>query len=150
MLDLLRGHILPAAYAVLPERMESPEATHLLLAIAMQESGLAHRRQIGGPARGLWQFERVGVLGVVMHHSSAKPAAMACDRLLYPVPDVDAIYRAIEHNDVLACVFARLLLWTDPHPLPADPDSGWDLYLRAWRPGKPRIEHWPASWQNAA
>ena len=39
-------------------RVQSPEAEVLLLAIATQESALRHRTQVGGPARGHWQFER--------------------------------------------------------------------------------------------
>ncbi|MCY1303002.1 hypothetical protein D9M70_526890 [compost metagenome] len=48
-----------------------------------------------------------------------------------------AIWRALEHDDVLAAGFARLLLWSDPKPLPlaGDEQGAFDLYLRTWRPG---------------
>ena len=47
------------------------------------------------------------------------------------------VHAALEHDDVLAAAFARLLLWTDPKSLPAlnDADGAWQLYLRTWRPG---------------
>jgi hypothetical protein len=53
-------------------------------------------------------------------------------------------YSAIEHNDVLAAVFARLLLWTVPGRLPgrAEPVRAWNQYLSAWNPGKPHEETW--------
>jgi hypothetical protein len=38
--------------------MDSPKARVLSAAIGHQESRFIHRRQINGPARGFWQFER--------------------------------------------------------------------------------------------
>lgn len=121
----------------------------MLLAIGLQESRLTYRRQLGGPARGLWQFERGtletrgGVEGVLTHPASSHyliAICMACD--LRPVSA--AIHEQLEHDDILACVVARLLLWTDPAPLPAthDADGAWAYYLRGWRPGKPHPETW--------
>ncbi|MGP2435483.1 hypothetical protein ACTUQ0_14850, partial [Listeria monocytogenes] len=57
-----------------------------------------------------------------------------------------AIYAAMEHNDILAAGVARLMLFTDAQRLPAanDADAAWAAYLRIWRPGKPRPETWPA------
>jgi hypothetical protein len=57
---------------------------------------------------------------------------------------VETVYEAIEHQDVLACAFARLLLWTSPRALPTSeqPDHGWREYLATWRPGKPRESEW--------
>ena len=38
----------------------------------------------------------------------------------------------------------RLLLLTDPKPLPVigDTDGSWEYYLRNWRPGKPHRHTW--------
>jgi len=145
-----REAILPAL-ALLPARMNSPDAIALLLAIGLQESRLTHRRQIGGPARGLWQFERGGgVRGVLEHPSSKKLAAAVCEaRGVEPI--ASRVYEALEDDDVLAAAFARLLLWTDPKPLPAigDTQSGWDLYIRTWRPGKPHRHTWDALYATA-
>jgi len=48
-----------------------------------------------------------------------------------------AIWNAIEFDDVLAAGLARLLVWSDPRPLPSlgDDEAAWALYLRTWRPG---------------
>ena len=48
----------------------------MLVTIAGQESAWTHRRQINGPARGFWQFERGGgVAGVIAHPASRQIAA---------------------------------------------------------------------------
>ena len=60
-IEWFAGHVLPAAFALLPTRMDSPEARALVTAICLQESALKHRRQIGGPARGLAPFFLEGV-----------------------------------------------------------------------------------------
>lgn len=137
------------AYALLPEKMNTPQATTLLLAIALQESDLKYRAQKGGPARGYLMFEHSGgVAGVLKHHTTEFYAASACRALDYPVTSV-AVYQAIEHNDILAAAFARLLLWTLPQPLAVNPGSAWEQYMQAWRPGKPHPERWEASWSRA-
>lgn len=53
--------------------------------------------------------------------------------------DPDAVYAALEYDDMLAACVAWLLLWTDPKALPpvGEVDAGWALYQRTWRPGKP-------------
>ncbi len=52
---------------------------------------------------------------------------------------------------MLACAFARLLLFTDPRPLPAlgNPQAAWDYYVRNWRPGKPHRDTWDALYAKA-
>lgn len=123
----------------------------MLLAIAGQESGLRYRAQVGGPARGLWQFERGGgVRGVLNHPATAKVAARACAELLVPATEM-SVHPALEHNDDLACVFARLLLLSDAAALPGvdQPDAGWAYYLRNWRPGKPHPQTWAEKWRDA-
>lgn len=124
-------------------------ARRWLLAVAMQESGLKHRAQLGGgPARGWWQFEQAGATGVLRHAASAEHAAAACAAAVV-APDAASVWRAIEGHDRLATAFARLLLWTDPHPIPTEERAAWDCYLRLWRPGKPHPQTWPEVWQRA-
>lgn len=127
----------------------------MLLAIAAQESGIEYRDQVDapwrdvlGPALGLWQFERGGGVAGVLKHPASKQVATAICRAVDVTPQSDAVWRALKVNDHLACAFARLLLWTDPAPLPCVTDSagGWDYYLRCWRPGKPHPETWPRNW----
>lgn len=123
----------------------------MLLAIGLQESRFVHRRQIKGPARGFWQFEQGGgVRGVLQHGASSALAAKICAARKVP-PMSTAVYAALEHDDILACCFARLLLWTDPKPLPAigDKQAAWDLYERTWRPGKPHRDTWDNLYDRA-
>lgn len=153
MTFLTFAHTIPAAYHVLPERMASPEATAMLLVIGLQESKFAHRRQVRGPARGLWQFERGGgVAGVLTHRNTAHTIRNVLEALRYPA-DMDdyKCHTAIEHNDVLACCFARLLLWTLPDALPGrlEVERGWSQYLRSWRPGRPHMETWAGNYSLA-
>lgn len=133
--------------SLLPGRMDTREARVLLMAICIQESGLRHRRQLGGgPARGYAQFETAGVQGVLTHRASSEHAVRVCCELDVE-PTTPAVHAALEHHDALTVCMARLLLWTLPAPLPAvDATAGaWDQYIAAWRPGRPRPEHWPQS-----
>mgnify|MGYP001033729598 CR=1 FL=1 len=147
---LLNGSI-NQALILLPDRMDSAAARTMLFAIAYQESAMQHRRQVGGPARGYWQFEQGGgVRGVLNHPTSMVHIRGVLAALNYGSGATSAeCYIAIEHNDILAAAFARLLLWTDAEPLPTDADGGWDLYLRTWRPGKPHPDKWPGNFQKA-
>ena len=138
------------AFALLPKHLGSKEAMCMLLAIGLQESRLEYRRQLGnGPARGLPQFEcgsresRGGVWGVYLHRASHELLRLICrDRDCNFDPR--AIWARMEDDDVLAFGVARLLLLTDPHPLPAlvEEEKAWDCYLRTWRPGRPHPETW--------
>lgn len=160
MIDILRAHIIPAAYEVLPDAMASPKATAQLIAIAYQESRTRERVQISikdgrrfdGPARGFWQFEEKGATqGVLSHAKTSTIARDALVALRYRRDlTVREVWQRLEHNDVLAAVFARLLLWTVPSPLPSsdEPEEGWRLYLAGWRPGSPHIESWQDAWRH--
>lgn len=139
------------AFRLLGPGYSSVPAAALLTAIALQESGLSHRHQVGGPAHGLWQFEPIGCDGVLSHPASKSAARRVCAALLVPALPDDA-YRALEHCDVLAAAFARLALWRLPAPLPgADdgPQAAWDQYVDAWRPGKPHRHRWDENWAIA-
>ncbi len=143
-------YTIPAALALLPARMDTPEARAMLLAIGLQESRFQHRRQVGGPARGFWQFEAIGV-GGVLDHEASRDGARSVSRALDYSPTSMAVYPALADNDILACAFARLLLWTLPGSLAVRtaPELGWSDYLNAWRPGKPHRETWAGHWSTA-
>jgi hypothetical protein len=144
-------HVIGPALALLPCNMNTPAARVLLLAIALQESALRYRRQVGGPAVGLWQFERGGgVRGVLQHRASRLRALMLCEARGVPPTD-EEVYEALERDDVLAAGFARLLLWTDPMALPrlGYEWTAWEAYIRTWRPGKPHSKRWPANYASA-
>lgn len=123
----------------------TPEALVMMMAIAGQESEWMYRRQIGGPARGYWQFEKGGgTNGVLSHAASSSRAKSVCSHLDIP-SDLDTVFEALAWNDILGPAMARLLLWTDPRPLPqvGSQQAAWDYYLSIWRPGKPHPESWP-------
>ncbi len=139
----IRKAAIAPAMALLPGSMNSPAAELMLLAIGLQESGFRSRHQQGGPAHGYWQFELAGVRCVLQHPKSQAPLLALCKarKLAASAPE---IYRALEFDDILAAGVARLLLWTDPAPLPApgDIEASWRYYQRCWRPGRPRYDHW--------
>lgn len=136
---------------LLPSKMGTREAEQMVLSVMLQESGLATRQQYnGGPARGLAMFERNGVRGVMGHPATKDLARKLCGARGCPATEY-SVYLALAGDDLLATGFARLLLWTDPEPLPrlGERDEAWHLYQRCWRPGKPRPEHWPAHYAAA-
>lgn len=153
--EVLDTAIFPAL-AALPPRFYSPGSLQMMLAIGLQESKLIHRWQVlngggKGPARSQWQMEQGGgVKGVLTHDATKDLAAQACARHGV-APTAAAVWGELEHDDVLAATFTRLLLWTDPRPLPTpdDTEGGWTYYERNWRPGKPHPATWPAHWVRA-
>lgn len=136
----------------------TPESRAILVAISGQEAGFTAVAQVlsgggKGPARGLWQFERAGgVRGVLTHRVSKPHIERICATLGYKV-DERTLWQALERDDVLACCFARLLLLTDPNPLPpaiqASYSRAWSIYNSNWRPGKPHPNRWPNNWAIA-
>lgn len=130
----------------------SDSARTMLLAIAMQESGLAHRRQVRGPARGWLQFEAGGVAGVLAHVACRPWLRVALDAWLLPTTAF-ALHATLEWSDTAAVWLARALLWADPAPLPPpSPESvgiSYSYYIRLWRPGRPHPEAWPGHWERA-
>lgn len=153
--DQIQRFILPAAYSVLPSHLWSTKATALLLAIGMQESRFRMRQQQPvGPARGFWMFEPTGVVAVRHHPRTAVMLLAAASDLCYPsirtMLPID-VCEALQHNDVLAAVFARCLLWTSITRLPdiGETQHGWQEYIKLWRPGTPRGETWAGFYDEA-
>ncbi|WP_448678988.1 hypothetical protein [Pseudomonas nicosulfuronedens] len=137
----VRRSIIEPALLLLPAKMESPQATVMLLAITRQEDPDQHRRQWPtGPARSLWQAEQGGgmVTGLLRYRvESIREWATGLCVVRGVAPAAPDVWKAIEHDDILAAGLARLLLYTDPARLPelGDESGAWDLYLRTWRPG---------------
>lgn len=113
-------------------RICSAEASDLLLAIAIQESGLRWREQQpdGGPARSWWQIEPQTWESVVKQWDLAA-------RLIGSLRGAKAARGPfMAYCDSAACAVARGILWLDPAPLPfVRDDDAWEYYLRTWRPG---------------
>lgn len=152
----LRDAVAPAL-DLLPAQLDTKRARVMILAAGLQESDLFARRQLGdGPARGLWQFElgtpasRGGVWGIYLHAGTKEMLRALCVARKLPFSP-RSIHAALEFDDILAAGCARLLLFADPRPLPSETDveSAWQCYLRCWRPGLPRPEHWLANHADA-
>ncbi|HEN8798217.1 TPA: hypothetical protein U8251_000763 [Pseudomonas putida] len=123
--------------ALLPPQMGTRPARVILHAINLQENPTRLEQQVKGPARGDYQFEKGGGVVGVMTHGAVKDKTQDVCRARGVAFNADSIYQAIGRDPILAAALARLLLWTDPKPLPAagDEQGAWALYLRVWRPG---------------
>jgi hypothetical protein len=142
------------AAAVDGPHLVSAWASIMLGAVALQESGQRDRYQVlsdgrPGAARGFWQFEAGGGVRGVMRHARTQELAQRLCAWVQVRWDEAAIWRALEGHDGLAVGFARLLLLSDPYPMPRTAADGWACYLRTWRPGKPHPAAWAKHWERA-
>lgn len=144
------AQIIDPALRLLPLSLTSDASRVLMLAIALQESGLRARQQDGGPAHGLWQFERGGVMDVLAHDRAGPLARSLCAVRGVPATSY-SVYASLPGDDVLAAGVARLNLFADAAPLPVlgDAQAAWVCYDRVWRPGKPRPFDWAGHYQSA-
>lgn len=145
--------------AMLDEAKRGPAAECMMLAIALQETGLRYLYQVDGDgrpllklARGFWQFEKGGVRGVLTHPSTAWLRDMLA-RHGMPGATVDQLHLALPASSLLQAWCARANLWWfhDPLPQPAaeGQHEGWMQYLAIWGPGKPRPLEWHGNWAAA-
>jgi len=146
------------ALQLLPAKMSSAQALVQLYAIGLQESRFEHRYQLPrkpggpkGPARGFWQFERGGAVTGVLEHAATRQLAEHVCTLRGVEATPNAVWLAIEHDDVLAACFARLNMWWSPHALPpiGDAQAAWEEYIFTWRPGDPHRRTWDAFYAEA-
>lgn len=152
------NNIFNRAMLLLPEKMDTPLSRMMGMAIGFQESKFLTRRQMGnGPARSFWQFEEgnqkshAGVWAVLNHRASGAIARQVAEaRNVAPTPN--AVWTAMESDDVLGCAFARLLLWTDAQKLPDfhEEEKAWAYYIRCWNPGKPHKGTWSWAFNQAS
>ena len=151
LLEQVTENIINPAMKLLPAKMDTPKARVMLLAIGLQESRFQHTHQIGGPAHGYWQFESGGGTKGVMEFSTTKAIAQKVAKARGVAWNRNAVFAAIEEDQIFACAFARLLLWTDPKALPeiGEYENAWQLYLRVWRPGKPHRNSWNGLYRQA-
>tara|TARA_R110000868_G_scaffold411755_1_gene708946 strand:- start:45185 stop:45664 length:480 start_codon:yes stop_codon:yes gene_type:complete len=147
----IKSTVFADTFALLSPGMDSLPARAMLLTIGLQESRFEYRKQIGGPAHGFWQFEAGGgVKGVLSHTQTRAPIAHVCAARGVN-PTVTDCYNAIINDDILACAFARLLLYTVPGRLPNQDErnKGWAQYIDGWRPGAPHRHTWDAFYDQA-
>lgn len=153
---LLNSAIVPAlaelARCGIPDTLD---ARRFLLAIALQESALAHRRQVSaggvetGPAASFWQFEQGGgCKGVLQHYLVAPTMHQLC--VDFSVATTPAgLWEAMRYHDIIAAIAARLLIYTLPQKMATTAAEGWAQYTAAWCPGKPHPDKWQACWDLA-
>ncbi|MBJ7548560.1 hypothetical protein JHC42_17140 [Pseudomonas sp. OA3] len=145
-LNEIRDQAITPALVLLPAAMSRNRAQvdSLMLTAHLQEAPNCEQCQLPirlgkcGPARGIWQFERGGGVAGVLRHKSSRDAAIAACQTLGIGPTVDGVFAALPGQvDVIDAVFARLLFWTDPLPLPAlgNIEGAWQRHLRTWRLG---------------
>ena len=119
----------------------------LLLAIAGQETN--YRTRLQQPidfAHGWFQFELGGATKGVLSNSATSIIAKRLCANYNLVATPKAVWTTLgkPEGDNLAVGFARLLLWSDPKPLPAvgDEDAAYATYIKNWGPGKPDRARW--------
>ena len=103
---------------------------HIILALSVLATAALGWAYLG-------QRDKAAKASTDLTHSATKaPLQAACQKLGVPF-DRNTIWLSLEHNDDLAVVCARLLLYSDPKPLPDvnDVEGMWQYYLRNWRPG---------------
>jgi hypothetical protein len=133
---------------------DTAAARRFILAIALQESGLAHRRQVvsgteDGPAASFWQFEAGGGCKGVLIHSLTKQHMQDLCAAFNVEPTPQGLWEAMRYHDIIAAAAARLLVYTLPGNLPTTAAEGWTQYTAAWRPGKPHPQTWAGAWDLA-
>lgn len=137
----------------------SPKSSAMLLAIALQESGLQHRLQVSSStgqemqhlARGWWQCEPISCRLLLSNPATTWLPKVMADYGLRGTAAV--LHDLVRDVDMLAVWAARGLLWCLPQPLPLplfeQRELAWSQYLAAWNPGKARPEKWPENWRVA-
>lgn len=125
-----------------------------LVVIALQESRLLDRWQIGGgPGRSWWQVEPQTYGAVVQKWAYGRSKLRELgliDKRGLPIKGAPADILA--YSELAACIVARGIMWLDPEPLPAigDEEECWEMYARrCWRPGKPIKGTWPDNYRLA-
>lgn len=139
--------VLRPAMELLPEHLNKASARRVITTICLQESAFdtsmgsrwqvvdRRRPDVKGPARGLPQFELGGgVAGVYKHSTTHELARLLCHARDVRF-DIKDMYYAMDRDDLFAVAMARLLLLTDPKPMPITEDMAWGCYLWNWRPG---------------
>lgn len=132
----------------------SDAAGQLLLGTALQESGLCHRRQIGGgPALGLFQIEPAtyqdqydNYLRYPGHTDLLRKVLLVAERTEWPEPEW------LVCHDRFSAVIARIKYLRDNQPLPSvnDIPAMATMYVRVYNAGgaattQQFIDNWHAT-----
>ena len=118
--------------ALAPLGLWSAGAEELLMATAAQESHLGqYRRQINGPALGIYQMEPATFNDLFTNYLQYHPTIKS--EILFQSHG-DASPETLVENDAFATCMARVLYLRAPEALPASTDLGgiWRLYKLRW------------------
>jgi hypothetical protein len=133
----------------MPATIDTLDSRVQMMATAGQESAWYFRLQVGGPARGFWQCETESVQSVLQSKTTGPWLTAVCS-LLSVSTDVATVYEAIAWCDPLAYAIGRGILLMDPLPIPSNnPTSGYQCYIRNWRPGAPIPDTWDSFYETA-
>ena len=157
--DILTNVINPALTELAQSGVSVTDAARAMLyAAGLQESNLSARFQATpassalrkGAGRGLWQM-RIDDVSRLLTTNSTKERSEAISNKYVGSVHPHAVWATLEYNDVLAAIFARLMLWPDPAALPApaavNERAALDYYIRCWRPNSPREKDWTVNWR---
>lgn len=127
--------------ALLDWGLHSDHCVELLAMIAAHESlGGKHRKQIGGPALGLFQIEPVTHNSVWDNSDSIRARAKRYG--------IEEDVRKLESDDRYSTWVARHYLAQDPNPLPKTPEAMAAYCKHYWnRTGKATPEKYLNDWQ---
>lgn len=131
--DLIRTTLTPLG-------LYSPAAEELLVATCAQESALGKfRRQVGGPALGIFQmepdtFNDIQLNYLRYHHALALQVCALGNDGMDHMPFADELVT----NDELAIAMARIQYLRAPDPLPAATDLAglWKIYKKVYNTPK--------------
>ena len=107
--------------ALLKLGLYTPAAVQLLLATAIQESNLLHRKQIGGPALSYFQIEPKTHDDIWDNFLKYRPQLSSKVDQLMSNPAANKI-KELENNDKYAAAIARIHYLRVPAPLPKHND----------------------------
>ncbi len=108
--------------------LNSPEAVHWLVSVAAHESHMGkYRKQINGPALGIFQMEPHVIVDVQRNVLSLQKYA----KLRW---HIQSIAGSIQENDEKAILFARaqMLRFPEPFPFEEDRQGQAELWKKRW------------------
>jgi hypothetical protein len=112
----------------------SPAAVQLVLGTAAQESQMGHyiTQKSGGPARGIFQMEKITYEDIWDRFIAQSVSMKAKVRLLLKYEGKPS-WERMSSDLALACLMCRLKYYSIPNPLPDEGDiRGYANYWKTW------------------
>ena len=141
--------------ALLPFRYDD-SVRKLMLGTAACESLFTIRKQVRGPARGLWQAEPNTAIDIYKNYLQYHPNVyevmthMFADEVTFNVPPKDILEYRLVSDDEYACAIARLVYARDRHAIPSDINDIAKYYKRVYNTvrGKGSAERFLSIWSR--